>query len=190
MTEASTLGPRIPPPPAPVAVTLDPVTSALVVMDLTESICTPQPNCRDMVPRVAALLGRARAAGLHVAYTSGGAGGSPLPEVAPAADDPVVQGTQNKFFNTNLHDVLRLWGIRTVILSGWRANGSVLYTSHGATNLGYTVVVPVDGTAAPEEFQVAISFYQVLNLINANPTNEPLKPGAVTLSRTDLISFG
>jgi nicotinamidase-related amidase len=190
MTEASTLGPRIPPPPAPVPVTLDPSTSALVVMDLTESICTPQPNCRDMVPRIAALLGRARAAGLHVAYTSGGAGGSPVPEVAPVADDPVVQGMQNKFFNTNLHDVLRLWGIRTVILSGWRANGSVLYTSHGATNLGYTVVVPIDGTAAPEEFQVAISFYQVLNLINANPTNEPLKPGAVTLSRTDLISFG
>ena len=29
----------------------------------------------------------------------------------------------------------------------------------------------------------------VLNLINANPTNEPLKPGAVTLSRSDLITF-
>src|SRR5947209_5903039 len=114
-------------------------------MDLTESICTPQPNCREMVPRIAALLGRARDAGLHVAYTIGGGGGSPLPEVAAASGDPVVQGTQNKFFNTTLDEVLRLWGTRTVILCGWRANGSVLYTSHGATNLGYTVVVPADG---------------------------------------------
>src|SRR5437016_3259287 len=109
----SGLGPRIPLPPDPVPVALDPATSALVVMDLTDSICTPQPNCREMVPRMAALLRRARDAGLHVAYTTGGAGGAPLPDVAPAAGDPVVQGTQNKFFNTDLHDVLRTWGIRT-----------------------------------------------------------------------------
>ena len=71
----------------------------------------------------------------------------------------------------------------------WRANGSILFTSHGATNLRYTVVVAVDATAAAQDFEVAIGLYQVLNLLNGNPTNEPLKPGAVTLSRTDLITF-
>ena len=29
----------------------------------------------------------------------------------------------------------------------------------------------------------------ILNLLSGNPTNEPLKLGAVTLSRTDLITF-
>jgi nicotinamidase-related amidase len=110
--------------------------------------------------------------------------------VSPGPDDPVVQGPQNKLWGNALDGILREHGIQTLLLCGWRANGSVLYTSHGATNLGYTVVVAVDGTAAPNEFEVAIGLHQVLNLLGGNPTNQPLKAGAVTLSRTDLISFG
>ena len=35
----------------------------------------------------------------------------------------------------------------------------------------------------------AIGFYQMLDHVAGNRGNEPLKPRAVTLSRTDLISF-
>jgi nicotinamidase-related amidase len=143
-----------------------------------------------MVPRVAGFVGRVRAAGVPVLYTTGGAGGTPLPEVTPAAGEPVVQAAQNKFLNSNLDDHLRARGIKTVILMGWRANGSILFTSHGATVLRYTVVIPVDATAAAQPVDYAIGMYMVLSLINGNPQNEPLRPGAVTLSRTDLISFG
>jgi nicotinamidase-related amidase len=180
---------QIPPGPDPVAVRLDPATTALLVMDITEPTCSPQPNCRAMLPRIGSLVARAREAGALIAYTSGAAGGAVLPEAEPAPDDPVIQGGQNKFFNTTLDGIMRTLGITTVVLAGWRANGSVLFTSHGATVLGYTVVVVVDGTAAAQDFEVAIGLYQVLNLLNGNPTNEPLKPGAVTLSRTDLITF-
>ena len=189
MTESLASAQQIPPPPAPVPVVLDPRTTALMVMDITEATCGPQPNCREMLPRLTALVARAREAGLLVGYTSGATASPVLPEVAPAPADPVIQGSQNKFFNTKLHEILQARGIQTVILSGWRANGSVTYTSHGATILGYTVVVPIDGTAAAAPFQVAIGLYQVLNLLDGNPNNEPLKPRAVTLSRTDLISF-
>jgi nicotinamidase-related amidase len=189
MTELSAAERQVPPPPEPVAVTLDAATTALLVMDITEATCGPQPNCREMLPRLAALVAKARAAGLPIVYTSGAVSSPVLPDVAPAPDDPVIQGSQNKFFRTNLDDVLRPRGIKTLILSGWRTNGSVTYTSHGATNLGYTVVVPVDGTTAAEPFQVAIGLYQVLNLLSGNASNEPLKPNAVTLSRTDLIAF-
>lgn len=181
--------PQIPAPPDPVPVQLDPATTALLVMDITEPTCLPQPNCWEMLPRLGALVAKARAAGALIGYTSGATGGAVLPDVAPATDDPVIQGSQNKFFNTRLDDVMRRRGIKTIVLAGWRANGSVLFTSHGATNLRYTVVVPVDGTAAAHDFEVAIGLYQVLNLLNGNPTNEPLKQGAVTLSRTDLITF-
>jgi len=158
-------------------------------MDITASISAGQPNCREMLPRLGAFVARARAAGVFVAYTSGGGGGTPLADVFPEPNDPVIQGRQNKFFDTNLHEMLSVRGIKTIILSGWRANGSILFTSHGATNLRYTVVVPVDGVAAARDFEKAIGLYQVLNLIDANATNEPLKPGTVTLSHTDLITF-
>jgi nicotinamidase-related amidase len=189
MTELSASARQVPPPPDPVAVTLDPATTALLVMDITEATCGPQPNCREMLPRLAALVARARSAGLPIVYTSGATSSPVLPDVSPGPGDPVIQGSQNKFFNTQLDDILRPRGVRTLVLSGWRTNGSVTYTSHGATNLGYTVVVPVDGTAAAESFQVAIGLYQVLNLLSGNASNEPLKAGAVTLSRTDLITF-
>ena len=180
---------QVPPTPDPVSVSLDPASTALLVMDVTEEIGGRQPNCRAMLPNIISLLAKARAAGLFVAYTSGGGGGSPLADVAPGPNDPVIQGRQNKFFNTNLHEILWVRGVKTLILSGWRANGSILFTSHGATNLRYTVVVPVDGVAAAHDFEVAIGLYQILNLIDGNPTNQPLKSGAVTLSRTDLITF-
>ncbi len=189
MTEQRVSSREVPPPPDPVAVRIDAATTALVVQDITEPTCGPQPKCREMLPRLGELVARARTAGVLVAYTSGAAGGAVLPEVSPAPTDPVVQSGQNKFWNTALDEILRARGIRTVILCGWRANGSILFTSHGATNLGYTVVVPVDGTTAPQEFEVAIGLYMVLNLLSGNPANEPLKQGAVTLSRTDLITF-
>jgi nicotinamidase-related amidase len=169
---------------------LDPTNTALSVQDVTDVTCSPQANCVEMVPRIAALIGRARAAGALVVYTTGAYGGTPLAEVAPASGEAVIQGRQNKFFGTNLDDIMRTHRIQNVILCGWRANGSVLFTSHGATMLRYTVVVPTDCTAAPQPFEVAMGLYQVLNLIDGNPTNEPLKSGAVTLSRSDLISFG
>jgi len=189
MAEAPLSSRDVPPTPDPVAVSLDPATTALYVMDITDVTCSPQPNCVEMLPRIASLIARARAAGVLVVFTSGGAGGTPLQDVAPRPGESVVQGRQNKFFGTALDDIMRTHGIKTIVLAGWRANGSVLFTSHGATMLRYTVVVSVDCTAAPRPFEVAIGLYQVLNLLDGNPNNEPLKQYAVTLSRSDLIEL-
>src|SRR5688572_2380283 len=104
---SSSSAPQIPPAPEPVPVTLDPATTALFVMDITDHTCLPQPNCRAMLPQISAFVARARAAGVLIAYTSGAAGGSVLPEAAPTGSDPVIQGSQNKFFNTTLDDVVR-----------------------------------------------------------------------------------
>ena len=85
--------------------------------------------------------------------------------------------------------ILQERGVTTVILVGWRANGGILYSSFGAAMHGYTVVVPVDGTSGGRSEQAAIGFYQMLDHVAGNPTNEPLKERAVTLTRIDLISF-
>jgi hypothetical protein len=95
---------------------------------------------------------------------------------------------QDRFFSTELDNVLKAKGI-TIILTGWKVSGSILYTSVGATLRGYTVVVPADTTNAPTEYEIPIGIYAILNQNTANPTNEPLKPKTTTLSRSDLITF-
>ncbi|HXF35432.1 MAG TPA: isochorismatase family protein [Candidatus Acidoferrales bacterium] len=199
---ALTAGPasaqQMPTSPAPVAVALNPATTALIVLDVATEPCGRIPRCTALVPRVVALLAAARKAGAFVVYSSNDPKSlvAPtvqppfLPAVAPAAGDPVVVGTaQDRFFNTQLDVTLRKKGITTVILAGWRINGSLLFTGVGAAIRNYTVVVADDATSGPADYDVAIGRYQLLTQLNGNPKNEPLLKSAVTLSRTDLITF-
>src|SRR6266849_6210772 len=92
---------QLPAPPAPVAVSLDPATTALLVLDVTTQTCSPQPNCMAMVPRIAGLLHAARAVGVFVLYSTPATQPPILPEVAPVAGDPMIVGVaQDRFFET------------------------------------------------------------------------------------------
>ena len=79
--------------------------------------------------------------------------------------------------------------LKTLIMVGWKISGSVTYTSVAAMAHDYTVVIPMDTTSAASDYETTIGFYNVLNSGNANLANQPLKPNAVTLTRTDLITF-
>ncbi len=126
-----------------------------------------------------------------VAYSDTGGTTSILPEVAPLPTEQKVSGRADKFFNTNLDDILKSKGIKTVVIVGYVANGAVLYTAFGANARGYTVVVPVDGTGAEDPFAYLLTRYQLLQQPGfSNPQNTPLMEGRVTLSRSDLINFG
>jgi nicotinamidase-related amidase len=183
---------QMPSPPDPVPVALDPATTALLIFDVIEHICARQPETRkQMVPAIAALLARARKAGVAVAYGTRAANMSTwLPEVAPAPGDIRIENhAQDRFYNTDLDKALKAKGIATLILTGWKVSGSVTYTSVGATLRGYTVVVPVDTTLDATDYEIVIGKYQILNQNSSNAANEPLKIKASTLSRTDLITF-
>ena len=136
-------------------------------------------------------MARARKAGVVVAYGTLEENMSKwLPEVAPQPGDiKIVNTAQDRFYNTDLDKALKAKGITTVIMGGWKVSGSVAYSSVGATVRGYTVVVPVDTTAATNDYEQIIGFYNILNQRNGNMTNQPLKPDAPTLSRTDMITF-
>jgi nicotinamidase-related amidase len=113
-----------------------------------------------------------------------------LPEVAPKPGDIKIMNTeQDRFYESDLDKALKAKGVTTLIMAGWKVSGSVAYTSVGATVRGYTVVVPMDATAAASDYETAIGFYQILNQGNSNLDNMPLKPHAPTLSRTDMIAF-
>ena len=97
----------------------------------------------------------------------------------------------DKFFNTDLDQTLKQHGIQTLVLVGSAANGAILYTSFGANERGYTVVVATDGISSGPEFDTYLAEYQLLNEPGfANAANDPLHANAVTLSRGDLITFG
>jgi len=183
---------QMPALPDPVRVTLNPATTALLVLDYVEPICNSQPKCKaEMLPAMTPFMKRVRQAGLVVAYGTREQNMSKwLPEVAPAPGDIKITNTaQDRFYNTDLDKALKAKGIKTLIVVGWKVSGSVTYTSVGAMVHDYTVVIPVDTTSAGSDYETTIGFYNVLNSGNANLANEPLKPRATTLSRTDMITF-
>ena len=183
---------QMPALPAPVPVTLNPKTTALLVFDYVEPICNSQPKCKgEMLPAMTPFMARVRKAGLVVAYGTREDNVSKwLPEVAPEPGDiKVVNTAKDRFYNTDLDKTLKAKGITTVIMVGWKVSGSVAYSSVGATVRGYTVVIPVDTTAATTDYEQVIGFYNILNQLNGNMTNQPLKPKAPTLSRTNMITF-
>ena len=183
---------QMPQSPDPVPVVLDAATTALLIFDIVDPICTRQPNCTGkMVSAISSLLAKARKAGVIVAYgTRAPTMSNWLPEVLPASGDIKIESqAQDRFYNTDLDQTLKAKGITTLILTGWKVSGSVTYTSVGATLRGYTVVVPIDTTLDGTDYEIAIGRYQILHQNSSNATNEPLKNRASTLSRTDLITF-
>ena len=181
---------QIPTIPDAVAVALEPKSTVVVVLDLLDVNCGPRPGCVAGLPAVARLLERARAVNVPVVYSAIATSLNVLPEVAPLDDEPIIPGVADKFLNPDFDRALRERAAETLVMVGTSANGAVLYTAFGANARGYTVVVAEDGISANTDFEVFLTRYQLLNQGGAaNPTNNPLVPARVTLSRTDLITF-
>ncbi len=183
---------QMPATPDPARVTLDPKTTALMVLDYVEDICNNQATCKgQMLPAMTPFMERVRKAGLTVAYGTRAQNMTKwLKEVAPAQGDiKIVNTAQDRFYGTDLDKELKAKGIKTLIMVGWKISGSVTYTAVGAMAHDYTVVIPTDTTSAGSDYETTIGFYNVLNSGNANLANAPLKAKAVTLTRTDMITF-
>jgi hypothetical protein len=184
---------QMPALPEPARVTLAPATTGVLLLDFVDPICKSQSKCLNgMLPAMAAFLGQARKAGVAaIAYgTREPTMSKWLPEIAPAAGDVKIPNTaQDRFYNTDLEKELKAKGVTTLIIAGWKVSGSVTYTTVGAMVRGFTVVVPMDATAAASDYETTIGFYNILNSGTANLANEPLKAKSSTLSRTDMITF-
>ena len=181
----------VPTIPAAVAVEIPVKGAALLVLDVTTAICTPRPPCVTSVPKIAALIKKARDAKVPVIYSeTTTAGASILPEVAPQAGEPSVKSSADKFFNTNLDQLLKDRGVENSVVVGSASNGAVLYTTFGLNLRGYTAVVAVDGISANVDWPTNFVQWQLLNQPGfTNAENKPLDKQHVTLSTTDKISF-
>jgi len=120
---------------------------------------------------------------LFIVYslTSKGTPGSILPGVAPAGNEPIVQSSVDKFFNTKLETILHNRGIESVIICGTTAEGAVIHTATGAAMRGFNVIVPVDGMSAATLYAEQ---YTAWHLINA-----PGSRKRATVTKFDLIEF-
>lgn len=190
-TAAPTPTSPIPKIPDPVAVEVSVKGSALLVLDITSVICPPRPTCVASVPKIAALVKKARDAKIPVIYSQTATAGSTyIADIAPQTGDAAVTGRADKFFGTNLEQILKDKGIDTAVVVGSAANGAVLYTVFGLNLRAITVVVAQDGISGDPEFTETLTRWQLLNEPGfANTANAPLAKGQVTLSTTDKITF-
>jgi nicotinamidase-related amidase len=178
---ASVKAPAAPPPVK--AVTVDPKTTALLMLDFVAPICGHMPRCGASLPAVKKLLDEARAHDVFVVYT--GIPNLPisatLPEVAPTGKEPYVQSFIDKFLNSDLEKILKDKGIKTVITVGTSAVGAVMNTASHAAQIGFDVIVPADGLSAPNTYFEQYAVWQL--------TNAPVIPPHVTLTTTDMVKF-
>ena len=173
------------PPAAPElkSVTIDPKSTALLMLDFMNQNCGKRPRCLDTIPAMKKLLADARAHKVPVIYSiiANSTPEDVIKEVAPQADEPHVLSGPDKFRNTELEKILKDKGITTVIAVGTASNGAVLYTASGAALRGMNVIVPVDGMSAVDpyaEYSTVFTF-----------TNAPSVSAKTTLTRSDMIKF-
>lgn len=174
---------QAPKPPELKPVTLDPKTTALLVLDFVKQTCNAErrPRCLTSVPHVQALLKLARGKGVSVVYsiTTAATPADVLKDVAPLEGEPIVKSSADKFFKTDLEKILNDKGIKTVVVVGTAAHGAVLYTASQAAFRGMQVIIPVDGMSSENTY---FEQYTVYHLSNAPGVGQQ-----VTLTKIDMI---
>jgi len=176
-------GVKAPPPPTLKSVTVDPSTTALLMLDFMNQNCGKRPRCLATVPAMKKLLAAARAAKVTVVYSliAKTTPADVIKDLAPLANDPHVLSGPDKFLHTDLEKILKDKGIKTVITVGTSSNGAVLYTASGAVFRGMKAIVPVDGMSAVDPYADLSTVFTF--------TNAPRLSTEATLTRSDMIKF-
>jgi nicotinamidase-related amidase len=102
-------------------------------------------------------------------------------QLAPSQGDPIVKSNVDKFYKTNLEKILQEHCVKTVLITGYAANGAVLHTATSAAFRGYDVVIPVDGMSAVNPYAEQYTAWHMLN--------SPGTRTRATLTKINLISF-
>jgi len=185
-TEWATVKP--PPVPELKPATIDPKTTALLVLDFMKANCGTRPRCAATIPNVNKLIEAARANNMMLFYTV--VGSNPKPDGMvdtiqhPHDGEWVPRGGADKFIGSDLEQRLKDKGIKTVIVTGTSAQGAVGGTTKGAAQRGYKAVVPVDCMSGEDAFN---ELYAIWHIYKGGPAN---LTGNATVTRSDLITFG
>ena len=179
----------VPPPPELKEVTVDPSTTALLLLDIMKAGCSARPRCVAAVPNIKRIHDMARAHNMTVWYSLVGNNGKSTPAdvmdpgITPRAGEWYRQGGADKFVGSTLNPLLHQAGIKTVIICGNSYQGAALGTANGAAQRGYKIIIPVDCSAGEDEFH---ELYATYHLGKGGPVN---LTSNVTLTRTTMIKF-
>ena len=178
-------------PPAPELkdVTVDPSTTALLLLDIMKEGCGARPRCVAAVPNIKKMHDEARAHDMIVWYSLVGSDGKATPDdimdpaIKPRTGEWYRQGGPDKFLGSTLDPVLKQAGIKTVIICGNSFQGATVGTAQEAVQRGYKVIVPVDCSAGEDVYHEQYAAFQ---LAKGGPTGITSN---VTLTRTTMVKF-
>lgn len=188
---------QVPPPPELQRVTIDPQSTALMVMGFVRDSCNAQrrPRCVASIPHVKKLLDAARAHGvlvLHSVPYTNPSGDYIVADLAPLPGEMIIPPNgPNKFlpFDLDFHkypdfDLDRTFsdhGIKTIITTGTQVQTAVLHTAAEAALRGYKVIVPVDAMSGDSLYPEQYTAWHL--------THTQRVMQQVTLTKIDLIGY-
>ncbi len=180
---------KLPPRPELKAVTLDGLTTALLIMDMMKVNCGPRPRCVATIPNVKRLNDAARAAGALVWYSLIGSNGHATPAdmvdpgFMPHDGEWVQQNGPDKFLGSNLEEKLKARGIKTVIVCGTSFQNVGMITGSESAQRGYKVIVPIDCLSSDDPYTEQYAAWQ---LYKGGPG---VITSLVTLTRSAMVKF-
>ena len=178
-----------PPPPELKDVTVDPSTTALLLLDIMKFNCSTRPRCVAAMPVIKPRHDAARAHDMTVWYSLVGSDGKATPDdvmdaaIKPRAGEWYRQGGPDKFLGSTLEPTLKQAGIKTVIICGNSFQGATVGTSQEAVQRGFKVIVPVDCSAGEDVYHEQYAAFQ---LAKGGPVGITSN---VTLTRSAMIKF-
>jgi len=161
--------------------------TALTIVDMQNDFVKPEgklfvPTAPQTVPVIKGLLEKARKAGVLRIFTQdthypgdpefkiwgehvlkGSWGWEIIDELKPKIPEEIVveKMRYDGFFGTSLDHILRVYGIKNLVVVGTVANICVLHTVASAAMNLYKVIVPIDGISALTEFDKHLTLRQI-----------------------------
>ena len=135
-------------------------STALLVIDVQNGVVNHAHNRDEVVANVAALVDKARAAGVDVVWVQHSSEHMPketdgwqfVPELKVAEGEPVVHKTYaDSFEETNLEEVLAGKGIGSLVVSGAQTDECIRSTLHGAIVRGYDALLVSDAHTTEDQ---------------------------------------
>jgi len=178
-----------PPPPELKEVTVEPATTALLLLDIMKAGCTARPRCVAAMPTIKQMHDAARFHNMIVWYSLVGMNGKATPDdvmdpaIKPHDGEWYRQPGPDKFLGSTLEPVLKQAGIKIVVICGNSFQGATVGTSIEAVQRGYKVIVPVDCSAGEDVYHEQ---YAAFHLAKGGPVGITSN---VTLTRVAMIKF-
>lgn len=167
-------------------VELEAERTALIIVDMQNDFVKPGgrlrvPGAEKTIEPIRLLLRRARESQVMTVFTQdthypgdpefgiwgehvvkGTWGWRIIDELSPLPGEIVVEKTRyDGFYGTPLDDLLRVHGIRDLVIVGTVANICVLHTAASAALRWYRVYIPMDAISALNEFDYYVTLRQV-----------------------------